>query len=148
MRALGFIRCFSLALLFLAMPAASFAGVFVSVTVAPAAVDVRLGDSRQLAATVVFDQADPTATWPATVTWTLAGATSAGTRVTADGLLTVGLDEAIGAVLTVTATSVHDPTVSRSAAVSDIPSGSGHRRACILFGRTKTSCRRIKMGDK
>lgn len=35
MRALGFIRCFSLALLFLAMPAASFAGVFVSVTVAP-----------------------------------------------------------------------------------------------------------------
>lgn len=93
----------------------------VSVTVAPAAANVRLGDSRQLAATVVFDQADPTATWPTSVTWTLAGATSTGTSITADGLLTVGLDEAIGAVLTVTATSVHDPTVSRSAAVRVVP---------------------------
>ena len=35
MRALGFARCFSLALLFLAIPAASFAGVVVSVAVAP-----------------------------------------------------------------------------------------------------------------
>ncbi len=35
MRALGFARCFSLALLLLAIPAASFAGVFVSVAVAP-----------------------------------------------------------------------------------------------------------------
>ena len=35
MRALGFARCFSLALLFLAIPAASFAGVFVSVAIAP-----------------------------------------------------------------------------------------------------------------
>jgi YXWGXW repeat-containing protein len=35
MRALGFVRCFSLALLFLAIPASSFAGVFVSVAVAP-----------------------------------------------------------------------------------------------------------------
>jgi hypothetical protein len=35
MRALGFVRCFSLALLFLAISASAFAGVFVSVTVAP-----------------------------------------------------------------------------------------------------------------
>jgi hypothetical protein len=35
MRALGFARCFSLALLFLAIPATSFAGVFVSAAVAP-----------------------------------------------------------------------------------------------------------------
>ncbi len=35
MRALGFVRCFSLALLFLAISASAFGGVFVSVTVAP-----------------------------------------------------------------------------------------------------------------
>ncbi len=35
MRALGFVRCFAIALLFLAISASAFAGVFVSVTVAP-----------------------------------------------------------------------------------------------------------------
>jgi len=55
------------------------------------------------------------------VTWSLEGATSAATTLSADGLLTVGLDEAINSVLTVTATSVYDPTKSDSAAVTVVP---------------------------
>ena len=93
----------------------------VSVTVTPATADVLLGDTQQFSADVVFGEVDNTVTWPDSVTWSLEGATSAATTLSADGLLTVGLDEAINSVLTVTATSVYDPTKSDSAAVTVVP---------------------------
>ncbi len=91
------------------------------VTIAPASADVRPGDSARFRADVAIDQVDPTVTWPDAVTWTVTGATSAATRVSARGVLTVGPDEAIGAALTVTATSVYDPSASASAAVTVVP---------------------------
>lgn len=51
------------------------------------------------------------------VTWTVAGNTSKDTVIAADGTLTVGKDET-AAKLTVTATSVQDPTVSESMVVT------------------------------
>ena len=86
-----------------------------SVTVTPETAEVRLGNTRQFTADVVFGDVDDS------VIWSLEGGTSAGTTLSADGLLSVGIDEVINAVLTVTATSVYDPTKSDSAAVTVRP---------------------------
>jgi beta-glucosidase len=87
------------------------------VTVTPATADVVLGNTQQFSADVVTGGVDV----DGSVTWSLEGATSAATTLSADGLLTVGLDEAINSVLTVKATSVYDPTESGSAAVTVVP---------------------------
>jgi len=86
-----------------------------SVTVTPATADVVLGNTQQFSADVVVGGVDDS------VTWSLEGATSAETTLSADGLLTVGVDEAINSVLTVVATSVYDPAKSGSAAVTVRP---------------------------
>ena len=87
------------------------------VTVTPATASVLLGNTQQFSADVVTGGVDV----DGSVTWSLEGATSAATTLSADGLLTVGLDEAINSVLTVKATSVYDPTESGSAAVTVVP---------------------------
>ena len=56
------------------------------------------------------------------VTWTVEGAASAGTTISADGVLSVAADETASS-LTVVATSVVDPTKSGSAQVTLSPAG-------------------------
>ncbi len=108
----------------------------VMVTVTPDTADVLLGDSRQFNMDVVFTEVDKTVAWPDSVTWTLDGAASAATTLSADGLLTVGLDEAINSILTVTATSTYDPTKSDSAAVTVVPGTSPSVTKVVLGPRS------------
>jgi len=51
------------------------------------------------------------------VTWALSGNKSAGTKISADGIITVGSDEPIGTKLTLTATSTYNPSLSATAVV-------------------------------
>ena len=83
-----------------------------SVAVVPAS-------TRALAGSTVQLEADVTTVSEASaeVTWTVAGAQSAGTTVSETGLLTIAADEA-AAPLTVTATSVFDTSKSGSATVT------------------------------
>ena len=83
-----------------------------SVAVVPAS-------QRALAGSTVQLEADVTSISGASeeVTWTVAGAQSAGTTVSETGLLTIAADEA-AAPLTVTATSVFDTSKSGSATVT------------------------------
>ena len=83
-----------------------------SITVTPAEAVVKKGETRQFIATVEGAN-DP----DTTVTWSVTGAVSSGTNISASGLLTVGSDET-GGILTVTATSNQDNTKSASATVT------------------------------
>jgi chitodextrinase len=85
-----------------------------AVTVSPQSVSVPLGESQRFTVQVSGD--------PGTegIGWSLAGATSSGTTLSSDGLLTVASDEAATS-LTVTATSTYDPTKSASAVVTLVP---------------------------
>jgi hypothetical protein len=86
-----------------------------TVAVTPSTTSVVLGDTKQFTAQVeAFGGVDDS------VTWAVAGAASAGTAITPDGVLTVGADEAAETV-TVVATSVFDATRSGSAAVTVAP---------------------------
>jgi len=82
------------------------------VTVNPAATTVKAGFGASFSA-VVTGQNNPSQN----VTWTLSGATAAGTAIATDGRLTVDVHET-AATLTVTATSVADPTKTGSATVT------------------------------
>lgn len=82
-----------------------------SVVVSPTTATVQKGATRQFTATV-----NATEGTAQTVTWELAGNTSANTSVSADGLLTVGADET-GTILNVTAVSTVDISKSSTAAV-------------------------------
>jgi hypothetical protein len=73
-------------------------------TVDPPTALIAKGDSQQ------FNASEP-------VTWTVEGVASAGTDISAAGLLTVALDET-AAILTVRATSIVNPAVSGTAAVT------------------------------
>ncbi|MDR3187587.1 MAG: cadherin-like beta sandwich domain-containing protein, partial [Prevotellaceae bacterium] len=75
-----------------------------SVTVAPATADVQKGSTQQFTVTVAV-----TGGLAQTVTWSVAGNTSAGTSISATGLLTVADDET-STTLTVTATPTADVT--------------------------------------
>jgi hypothetical protein len=88
-----------------------------SVSVTPATADVTLGWVKQFTAHVITNPGVSPA-----VTWSVLGATSVGTTVSADGLLSVGTDET-ASTLTVVATSVVDPTKSGSANVTLAPPG-------------------------
>jgi enterochelin esterase-like enzyme len=83
-----------------------------SVSVTPATADVTLGWVKQFAADVMTNNDDISKD----VTWSVEGAESAGTTISADGLLSVAADETASS-LTVVATSLVDPTKSGSAQV-------------------------------
>lgn len=83
-----------------------------SVSVTPASGTVTRGWTQQLVADVSTNEGVSDA-----VTWSVEGATSTGTSVSADGLLTVAADETASS-LTVVATSVVDPTKSASAVLT------------------------------
>ncbi|BCJ59636.1 alpha/beta hydrolase-fold protein [Micromonospora endophytica] len=85
-----------------------------SVTVAPAKVDLTKGWNwtKQFSAKVSTNEGVSPA-----VTWSVQGATSADTTISADGLLSVATKEKASS-LTVVATSVVDPTKSGSATVT------------------------------
>ena len=85
-----------------------------SVTVEPSETAVAQGLTRQFAALVAV-----AGTLPKTVTWSLTGATAAGTFISSTGLLTVAGNEPIGSSrLTVTAAAVEDSQKKDTAAVS------------------------------
>ncbi|MDR1712231.1 MAG: family 43 glycosylhydrolase [Propionibacteriaceae bacterium] len=82
-----------------------------SISIAPTAATVAVGGSRQFTATIdVSGLSDA-------VTWAVSGGTSAATVITSTGGLVVGADETATS-LTVTVTSVADPTKSASATVT------------------------------
>ena len=82
------------------------------VTVTPATATVQQGNTRQFSAS-----ATGTGDFSQAVTWTVEGAVSASTTISAFGLLTVGADET-ATTLTVRATSNGDNTKSGTAAVT------------------------------
>ena len=84
------------------------------VTVNPATVGVNPGATQQFSASVAGAN-NP----PQTVTWTVAGG-AGGTTISATGLLSVGVNQAIGTI-TVTATSTLDTSRSGSATVTITP---------------------------
>lgn len=88
-----------------------------SVSVTPATANVTLGWVKQFTAHVITNPDVSPA-----VTWSVVGAASAGTTVSADGLLSVAADESASS-LTVVATSVVDPTKAGSAQVTLAPPG-------------------------
>lgn len=83
-----------------------------AVTVAPDKVTLAKGETQQFAAAVTGEN-DPSTD----VVWTVEGAASTATTITADGLLTIGENETATS-LTVRATSVQDSTKSATAAVT------------------------------
>ncbi|WLS43540.1 alpha/beta hydrolase-fold protein [Micromonospora profundi] len=90
-----------------------------SVSVTPATETLTRGWNwtRQFAAQVTTNDGVSPA-----VTWSVTGATSAGTTISADGLLSVAANETASA-LTVVATSVVDPTKAGTAQVTLTPAG-------------------------
>jgi hypothetical protein len=88
-----------------------------SVSVTPATADVMLGWVKQFTAHVITNPGVSPA-----VTWSVEGAASAGTTISADGLLSVAADETASS-LTVLATSVVDPTKVGSAQVTLVKPG-------------------------
>lgn len=90
-----------------------------SVSVTPATLDLTQGWNwvKQFTAQVITNPGVSPA-----VTWSVEGATSAGTTISADGLFSVAADETASS-LTVVATSVVDPTKVGSAAVTLTPPG-------------------------
>ena len=89
-----------------------------AVSVTPATANVMLGWVKQFAAQVNTNNEDVSKA----VTWSVEGATSAGTTISADGLLSVAADETASSI-TVVATSVVDPTKAGSATVTLTPPG-------------------------
>jgi len=85
----------------------------VSVQVSPAEATVMAGSTEQFTADVVAVGGADTS-----VTWSIEGARSAGTVVSAEGLLAVAADETATTTLTVVATSAFDATRSGSAVVT------------------------------
>lgn len=83
-----------------------------AITVSPATATLQEGDTLQLTA-----KGTGTGFVPNNVTWTVSGNVSPNTYITAGGLLYVGADETATS-LTVKATSVVDPTISGSAAIT------------------------------
>ena len=83
-----------------------------SVSVTPATSTVTLGWVKQFTADVATTHGASEA-----VKWSVEGAASAGTTISADGLLSVAADETASS-LTVVATSVFDPTKAGSAQVT------------------------------
>lgn len=90
-----------------------------SVAVSPASLDLTSGWNwvRQFTADVATTHGASEA-----VTWSVEGAASADTTISADGVLSVAADETASS-LTVVATSVFDPTTSGSAQVTLTPPG-------------------------
>jgi sucrose-6-phosphate hydrolase SacC (GH32 family) len=82
------------------------------VAVKPATASVRKGETQQFTAAV-----SAVAGASEEVTWSVAGGSNEGAAITASGLLTVAADETATA-LTVTATSVFDPTKAGTATVA------------------------------
>ncbi|WFE38207.1 alpha/beta hydrolase-fold protein [Micromonospora sp. WMMD998] len=91
-----------------------------SVSVTPATTHLKKGGNRTFAATVATNPGVSPA-----VTWSVRGATSARTTVSADGRLSVAATERARS-LTVVATSVVDPTKTASARVTLTRPGRGH----------------------
>jgi hypothetical protein len=87
------------------------AATVTSVTVSPANIHVQLGTQQQFSATV-HGTNDPSQD----VSWTVEGSMSASTVISADGLLTVGLDESLSG-FTVRATSTANPNIYGMAAI-------------------------------
>ena len=90
-----------------------------SVAVSPATATVVKGATQQLTATVAV-----TGGVPQTVTWSVSGNSSAGTTISALGLLTVAANET-ATTLTVTATAVFDPTKSGTATITVAAAATG-----------------------
>lgn len=82
------------------------------IAVSPATASVYPGASINLTATV-----SGTGLFDSDVTWSVATATSADTKITRSGVLTIGADEA-AETLTVTATSVADSSVTGTATIT------------------------------
>jgi hypothetical protein len=98
-------------------PMFSWAGVYkvipTDVTLTPATAVTRPGKTVAFDGRVVLS----TGGTSTDLNWAVTGATSADTSI-ANGVLSVGADEAVGTVLTVTATSTGDATKSASATVT------------------------------
>ncbi|MFI9489861.1 alpha/beta hydrolase-fold protein [Promicromonospora sp. NPDC052451] len=88
-----------------------------AVSVTPAAPTVARGWTEQFTAEVATTHGASSA-----VTWSVEGASSPGTTISADGLLSVGPDETASS-LRVVATSVFDPNRSAAAEVTPVPTG-------------------------
>lgn len=99
-----------------------------SVSVTPATANVTLGWVKQFTAHVITNPGVSPA-----VTWSVEGAASAGTTISADGLLSVAADETASS-LTVVATSVVDPTKAGSAQVTLVKPGT----AAVVVKATAT----------
>lgn len=82
------------------------------IAISPATATLQKGDTLQLSA-----KGTGTGFIPNNVTWSVSGNNSAKTFVTAGGMLYVGADETATS-LTVTATSVSDPTISDSVTIT------------------------------
>jgi hypothetical protein len=124
-KALGFCFLFLAGLTFLACPPEPSADTVESVTVSPANPSVVKGKTQEFTATV-----HGTGNLVQTVTWDVEGKQSSGTKITADGILTVAADETASS-LTVRATSTQDTTKSGKATVTVAapppPAGAGER---------------------
>jgi len=83
------------------------------VTVTPATANVGKGGSRRFTAEV--EAPDGVAT---SVIWSVTGNADSGTSIAQNGVLTVGMEEAIGKILKVTAQSIADSTKSGTASVT------------------------------
>jgi Bacterial Ig-like domain (group 2). len=86
--------------------------IVTSVTVTPAVISVRKGNTQSFSATVAGTNSPSQ-----TVTWSVYGDTSANTVIDINGLLTVAADETVN-TLTVKATSTVDSTKSGTATVT------------------------------
>ena len=82
------------------------------VTVTPSSIEIEKGDSRQFTAIV-----SGSGTYSQAVNWTVEGATSSGTKVDANGLLTIAADETVS-TLTFKAVSVQNENIFGTAAVT------------------------------
>ena len=94
----------------------------ITVAVSPSAVSIEIGQSQTFTALV-----DGSPSPIQTVSWYLYGNTSEATEIDTSGRLQVAMSEPIGAVLTITAVSVADPTKSGMAiiTVSNLPTLTG-----------------------
>lgn len=107
-------------------------------SVTPATVNLTTGWNwtRQFTAQVTTNEGVSPA-----VTWSVQGATSTGTTISAEGLLSVAAAETASS-LTVVATSVVDPTRSRSAQVTLTPPGPAR-----ITVKTKATPASVVRGD-
>ena len=95
------------------------AGRELTVKVTAPASEVKLGNTLQLTATVSAGEAiHPNQK----VNWSVSGGTSVSTRITSDGVLTVGADELVGGTLTVRALSTVDNTTFATYSVTVLSS--------------------------